>query len=214
MAKARQVSSNESRESTRDEADLIAACRNGRKEAFGELVRRYQDRVFNLTFRLTGHHDDASDATQETFLKAYRGLDLFRAECAFYTWLYRIVVNTVRSRRRFRAMRPVEQSLDANPGRHRDAENGARQSLHSELPANGPDPVEEASRAENKQLVEQALARLDRDSRTLIVLRDIEGRNYAEIADLLDCPRGTVKSRLHRARLALKDVLAPAFAGT
>jgi len=213
MTKARRETCGDSRGSGRSDAELIAACRRGRRSAFGELVERYQDRVFNLAYRLTGHHDDASDAAQETFLKAFRALDSFRGDCAFYTWLFRITVNAVRSKQRFRAVRPVERSLDANPGTHSSDHGEAGRSRRAELAAPGPDPVEEASRAEHRRLVEQALARLDPDFRTLIVLRDLEGRNYTEIADLLDCPRGTVKSRLHRARLALRDLLAPVFAG-
>jgi len=195
----------------RSDADLVAACRSGRTEAFGELVTRHQDRVFNLAYRLTSSADDAAEIAQEAFLKAYRGLDSFRGDCAFYTWMFRIAVNTARSRQRFKAVRPKELSLDANPGR--DADGSGGKSLLTDLPAAGTDPVEEASRAEHRQLVEQALARLNEEQRMLIVLRDIEGRNYGELADLLDCPRGTVKSRLHRARMALKDLLAPALAG-
>lgn len=195
----------------RSDSELVAASRAGRTEAFGELVTRYQDRVFNLAYRLTNSHEDAAETAQEAFLKAWRALDTFRGDCAFYTWGFRITVNTVRSRRRFQAVRPTEHSLDANPG-HDD--NGRGHSLASGLKARVPDPAEEAGRAEHRQLVEQALARLNEEQRMLIVLRDIEGRNYAEIADLLDCPRGTVKSRLHRARMVLKDLLAPVLAGT
>ena len=208
MNEASRASQSECHGKVRADADLIAASRSGCRESFGTLVERYQDRVFNLSYRLTGNYEDAADAAQETFLKAFRNLDSFRADSAFYTWVYRIAVNTIRSRQRYRAVRPVERSIEAARGDEEDS----RHSLKAEMPSRGPDPVEEASVNENRQLVEQAIARLDEDQRLLIVLRDIEGHNYAEIADLLDCPSGTIKSRLHRARLALKELLAPVLA--
>jgi len=208
MNEANRASQSENHDEGRTDADLVAASRNGCKESFGALVERYQDRVFNLSYRLTGNHEDAADAAQETFLKAFRNLDSFRSDSAFYTWVYRIAVNTIRSKQRYRATRPTEKSIEAARGNAEDP----RYSLKVEMSSDGPDPVEEASVNENRQLVEQAIARLSEDQRMLIVLRDIEGHNYAEIAGLLDCPSGTIKSRLHRARLALKDLLAPVLA--
>lgn len=185
-----------------EDRSLADACCKGRREAFGELVTRHQDRAFNLAYRLTGSRDEAADAVQEAFLKAYRAMRSFRGESSFYTWLFRILVNEVRSRRRRRSARPAAFSLDADPG-------GERPGSPADPPAAGPDPSEEAGRAERSGLVRQALQSLEDDQRAIIVLRDIEGRDYAEIADALGCPRGTVKSRLHRARMALKDILAP-----
>jgi len=186
---------------------LVAACRDGRTAAFGELVELYQNRAFNIAYRLMGSRDDAAEAVQEAFLKAFRALNGFREDSAFYTWFFRIIVNVVRSRQRFRAVRPREHSLDASPGRR---ENGERRgTATAEIPAREPDPPEEAARMERKRLLEEGLMKLDAEQRTIIVLRDIEGRSYADIAALLDCPRGTVKSRLHRARTALKAVLSP-----
>ncbi len=196
--------------SRQSDAELVAISRQGSTEAFGELVQRYQDRVFNLAYRLTGSQDEAADAVQEAFLRAYRGRESFRGESAFYTWLFRITVNTVRSRQRHRAIRPVERSLDAEV----DTDRGSRPNPAAGLKARVPDPAEEASRSEHKLVVERALAKLEPAQRNMIVLRDIEGRNYAEIANLLGCPRGTVKSRLHRARMALKELLAPVLAAT
>ena len=208
-------SSSQRQTSLRDlsDADLIAACFRGRKEAFGDLVLRYQDRVYNVAYRLTSSHEDASEASQEAFLRAFSALKSFRGECSFYTWLFRITVNVVRSRQRYRAVRPFERSLDENPSAGRRIDHGQR-SLASDIRAQGPDPAEEASRAEQKILVEQALGRLDPEQRMMIVLRDIEGRDYAEISALLKCRRGTVKSRLHRARMALRELLVPVLAAT
>ena len=189
------------------DGELIAACRTGRREAFGELISRYQDRVYNLAFRLTGNSEDASDAAQEAFLKAYRALDGFRGESGFYTWVFRITVNVVRNQRRFRAVRPQAASL--NMSDDPDERGG---SLAAGLAARDADPVDEVSRVEQKEIVERALAQMEDEQRMMIVLRDIEGRGYGEIADLLSCPRGTVKSRIHRARMALREILAPVLA--
>jgi RNA polymerase sigma-70 factor (ECF subfamily) len=184
------------------DAELAAACGQGEAAAFGELVSRHQDRAFNLAFRLTGSHEEAADAVQEAFLKAYRGMRSFRRQSSFYTWLFRIVVNEVRSRRRKRSSRGTDFSLDA-------ASDCDRRRGLAGVQSAGPDPSEEASRAERRQIVEEALHALEFDQRAIIALRDIEGRDYAEIAEVLGCPAGTVKSRLHRARMALKEALAP-----
>jgi RNA polymerase sigma-70 factor (ECF subfamily) len=139
---------------------------------------------------------------QDAFLKAYRNIAEFHGESSFYTWIYRITVNVVLSRRRYQAVRPkaVEPLAGHDGSRALDPPGAA----HVE-------PVEMAHRRDLQRLVEQAILRLDDESRALIVLRDIEGRNYEEIAEILDCPRGTVKSRLHRARCALRDLLKAAL---
>jgi RNA polymerase sigma-70 factor (ECF subfamily) len=191
----------------RTDAELATASGQGDPAAFGELVLRHQDRAFNLAFRLTGNPEDAADAVQEAFLKAYRGIPSFRRQSSFYTWLFRILVNEVRSRRRSGAARLSSFSLDAAEGRSAERRDPA--AGPAGLRADGPDPSEQASLAERRQIVEEALQSLEFDQRAIIALRDIEGRDYAEIAEVLGCPQGTVKSRLHRARMALKDALAP-----
>ena len=199
------MSSEKETRAGRSDAELLNAPRAGDSEAFGELVLRYQDRVYHLAFRLSGNADDALEIAQESFLKAYRALGSFRGECAFYTWTYRIAVNEFRSRRRFRAVRPVERSLEAVSRGNSEEEHSG---LKDQLAADCPGPAQEAGRAERKEMVERALARMEREQRAIIVLRDIDGRDYGEIAEILDCPRGTVKSRLHRARMALKELLS------
>lgn len=188
-----------------DDLQLVRKSREGRKDAFGELVTRYQDRVYNLVLRLTGNPDDASEAAQEAFLKAWRALDAFRGDSAFYTWLFRIAVNEARTRQRSRLARPAALSLNGG------GKDGGEERTTPAPASNAPDPADEAARAEDRRLVEDGLRRLDSEQREIIVLRDIEGRDYDEIADVLGCPRGTVKSRLHRARSALRDLLAPAM---
>lgn len=188
-----------------DDLQLVRKSREGNRDAFGELVGRYQDRVYNLVLRLTGNPDDAAEMAQEAFLKAWRALDAFRGESAFYTWLFRIAVNEARSRQRSRLARPTPLSLNAGGGNA----NEDRPAPVDAAASNAPDPADEAARAEDRRMVEDGLQRLEPDHREIIVLRDIEGRDYDEIADVLGCPRGTVKSRLHRARSALRDLLAP-----
>jgi RNA polymerase sigma-70 factor (ECF subfamily) len=194
----------------RTDAELATACGNGHPAAFGELVLRHQDRAYNLAYRLTGSHEDAADAVQEAFLKAYRAMPSFRRQSSFYTWLFRILVNEVRSKRRSGASRRPAFSLDAAESRSA----GPIADGPAGLPSDGPDPAEQASLAERRQIVEVALQSLEFDQRTIIALRDLEGRDYAEIAEVLGCAQGTVKSRLHRARMALKDALAPRLGPT
>jgi RNA polymerase sigma-70 factor (ECF subfamily) len=184
---------------TRDEATLVAAARDGEQDAFGELVARHQDKVYSLAFRFTGDAEDATEIAQQAFLKAWRGMRSFRGGASFYTWIFRITVNEARSRGRYRAVRPAMASLDSFGGRAGTPAGRAA------------DPADEAERVERREMVHRALARLEPDQRMMIVLRDMEGRDYAEIAGLLDCPAGTVKSRIHRARMALKELLAPMF---
>ena len=191
----------------RTDAELAAACGAGDPAAFGELVLRHQDRAFNLAFRLTGSREDAADAVQEAFLKAYRGMPSFRRQSSFYTWLFRILVNEVRSRRRSGSARRFE----FQPRRGGRPERGTRR------PGEGPAGCRPTGRTRRSRPAwrsagrswKQALQSLEFDQRAIIALRDIEGRDYAEIAEVLGCPQGTVKSRLHRARMALKDALAP-----
>ena len=178
----------------------IERCLAGDLVAFDELTLAYQDRVYNLALRLTGNAEDALDVAQDTFLKAYQSIERFRGASRFYTWLYRIAVNTVMSRRRRSAVRPRTVALQTR------RENG-----HPSLPPDPrqDDPADQAARSDEAALLTAAIAELDEDQRVMVVLRDIEGRSYEEIAEALDCPRGTVKSRLHRARLCLKERLAP-----
>jgi RNA polymerase sigma-70 factor, ECF subfamily len=170
--------------------------------AFDLLVERHQDRVYGMIARLVADAESARDLTQETFLKAYKGLAGFAGGSSFYTWLYRIARNVVTSQLRHEAARPkISASLDA--------EEGDRAPLRLVAAGPGPDPVQAAVEAERKKLLLQALAMLQPEFREIIVLRDFEDRSYEEIAELLDLPDGTVRSRLHRARAELRDKLKP-----
>jgi RNA polymerase sigma-70 factor (ECF subfamily) len=170
--------------------------------AFDLLVERYQDRIYGVIARLVPDAEAARDLTQESFLKAYKGLAGFAGGSSFYTWLYRIARNVVTSQLRHEAARPkIAASLDAD--------EGERAPLRLVTAASGPDPVQTAVEAERKKLLLQALASLQPEFREIILLRDFEDRSYEEIAELLDLPDGTVRSRLHRARCELRDRLKP-----
>lgn len=178
-----------------DDASLIAATLAGDTAAFGRIVQAYQDRLYNSLLRVVGSAEDASDIVQDAFVQAYVKLDSFRGSSAFYTWLYRIAFNLAMSHAR--RERKVA-SLD-----------GMKADWGSE-PVDGR-PMAEVSleRREQVEMVHAALGELSTEYRTILVLREIDGCRYDEIAEILDLPVGTVRSRLFRARLQLRDRLAP-----
>lgn len=188
-----------------DDAALIAACRRGETAAYGRLVRRYQDRVYNLCRRMCSSREDAEDYTQEAFVRALQSLNQFAERSRFYTWVYRIAVNLIISARRKDGHRP-SLSLDA-PMRGGDGE--LTESRADGLLSAESRPDERAAGSERDAMVLHALTLLEEDQRAVIALRDMESLSYEEIAEILNVPSGTVKSRLHRARLALRDILAP-----
>lgn len=195
-----------SRSGPLEDAVLIEKIRSGETEAYADLVTRYQDRVFNACWRICGHLEDARDITQDAFLKAFENLDKFRGDSGFYTWLFRIAVNLALSHRRT-ARRRGTVSLDQV-----DAAAGTQADGLSKRIAADPGPAESASRTELQGRVAKALQALDDEQRAVIVLRDIEGLDYQQIAEILEIPTGTVKSRLHRARAALFEAVRPAAA--
>ena len=182
------------------DARLIARSQNGEVEAFGELVEAYQDRIYHTILRLVGQREEASDLAQETFLKAFRALASFRGESRFYTWLCRIAINTAISARRKVALHGKPISLQAA-----DGDGGGQASF--DPPARDGDPTEALGRKEATGRVRAAIAALDEPYRLVVVLKDLEERSHEEIAGILGIPVGTVKSRLHRARLELKERL-------
>ena len=187
-----------------DDQQLVDLCLAGQTEAFGQLVERYQDRLFHSLIPLLKSRDDARDIAQDAVLQAYQKLDSYRGEAAFYTWLYRIAINTAMSflRRRRHKTTSIE-SLRENIG-----EEPADQ--HAEA-----DPDAPVIRAEQRELVHNALAELPDDYRIVLILKEFEGLRYDEIAELVDCPLGTVRSRIHRGRLEraerLGRMLGPEF---
>jgi RNA polymerase sigma-70 factor (ECF subfamily) len=182
-----------------EDAVTVRQVQDGDMSAFSRLVVKYQDRVLNVCWRVCGNPDDAQDLAQETFLHAMEKIGLYRFEASFYTWLFRIAVNQALSHRR-KAKR-VMLSLHDGDGqwRERALERASGDGEHSE------DPLARLTSRELQDRVLDALNHLDDDYRAIIVLRDIESLDYQEIAEVLEINVGTVKSRLHRARMALRD---------
>jgi RNA polymerase sigma-70 factor (ECF subfamily) len=178
-------------------ARLMRQAQSGDRASFGQMVTLYQDRLFNATLRLVGDAEEASDLTQEAFARALARLEDFRGDAQPYTWLFRIAVNLAISRLR-KEQRHRTFSLDG------DASDG---SPAARLPGSAPQPLEMMERRERDQQVLAALGRLDGDYRAVLIMRDIEGFDYEQMAQVLEIPLGTLKSRLFRARLALRDEL-------
>lgn len=185
-----------------DETDqeLVRRVQSGDKVAFDLLVRKYQHKVLKLVSRFVSDLAEAEDVAQEAFLKAYRALPSFRGDSAFYTWLYRIAINTAKNALVSSRRRPIDFDLDLQ-----DPEQYDRQALLKE--ADTPEGV--ALTEEIRLTVEKAIEQLPEDLRTAIVLRELEGMSYEEIAEAMDCPVGTVRSRIFRAREAIDKRLKP-----
>jgi RNA polymerase sigma-70 factor, ECF subfamily len=187
---------------TQDDSDqqLVERVQAGDKAAFDLLVRKYQHRVLKLVGRFVSDAAEAEDVSQEAFLKAYRALASFRGDSAFYTWLYRIAINTAKNALVSNRRRPVDFDLDLQ-----DPEQYDR---HARL-KEGDTPEGVLLTEEIRSVVEKAMEQLPEDLRTAIVLRELEGLSYEEIAEAMDCPVGTVRSRIFRAREAIDKKLKP-----
>ena len=179
---------------------LVERVQRGDRSAFDLLVRKYQHRVLKLVSRFVSDAAEAEDVAQEAFIKAYRALPAFRGDSAFYTWLYRIAINTAKNALVSNRRRPVDFNLDLQ-----DPEQYERHARLKE--ADTPEGV--LLTEEIRQVVEKALEQLPEDLRTAIVLRELEGLSYEEIAEAMDCPVGTVRSRIFRAREAIDKKLKP-----
>lgn len=186
------------------DADLVARCQKGDPRAFELLVARYQDRVFNLVYRMTARYEDAQDITQDVFLRALEHIGSFRQQASVYTWLFRIAMNMAISQRR-RKQRVRFVSLDGPVSHDGDGEL----SPHEPAARSDDQPGQLVERDEQHRRLARAIGELDDEFRGVLVLKDIEGLDYQEIADVLELPLGTVKSRLHRARNELKARLGP-----
>lgn len=185
--------------------DLVQRVLAGNSDAFDDLVVRYQDRVFNTLARMCGSPQEAEDLAQETFLKAFRALGSFRQGSKFYTWLFRIAVNTGFSRRRQEVRRKVHEGGRLDAGGNND---GDELSLEAVIPdRKETDPAQILEREALRARVREGLQQIDTDYRAILILRDIEGMDYESIAESLDITTAAVKSRLHRARLELARIL-------
>jgi RNA polymerase sigma-70 factor (ECF subfamily) len=181
-----------SNEST--DTELVKRVQKGDKGAFDVLVLKYQHKIVNLVMRYVRDQEQALDITQEAFIKAYRALPRFRGDSAFYTWLYRIAVNTAKNHLAAQRRRPLDVELDMQDPEQYD--------LHAKLKeTDTPEGVTISQ--EVKRTVEKAIQGLPEDLRTAIILRELDGMSYEEIAQTMECPVGTVRSRIFRAREAI-----------
>ena len=180
--------------------ELVQRVQAGDKRSFDVLVLKYQHKVINLVMRYMHDPDTAQDVAQEAFIKAYKGLKNFRGESAFYTWLYRIAINTAKNHLVSQGRRAPTNDIDAD-----EAEQFEGESALKEYGT----PENEMLRDEIQSIVSNAIDALPDDLRTAIVLRELEGMSYEEIAEAMDCPIGTVRSRIFRARESIDKVLQP-----
>jgi RNA polymerase sigma-70 factor (ECF subfamily) len=184
------------------DGELIAQFLEGSEEAFNRLVLKHQRRAYNIAYRFLAHHEDAREVAQDAFVRVYRNLRRFRGRSSFKTWLYKIILNLARNRYRHRASRGEQKkvSLD-NPKQYEDSE------AVREIPDEKLSPTRELDGREIQEQIQRGLMRLAAEHRQVIILRHIEEMSYDEMAQVLQCAQGTVKSRLHRARLELRHVL-------
>ena len=185
-----------------DDQALVERSQRGELDAFEALVEKYRQRVWRLAFNVLRDREEAWDVAQEAFVRAWQALGNFRGQSAFYTWLFRITMNVASDRLRQRGAR----------GRAFGTERVGEEEMERTMADTDVTPDERAARTEQRERIQKALATLPEHHRTIIMLSDLEGLSYREIADVLEIPMGTVMSRLHNARKKLRDVLGPMLA--
>jgi len=181
----------------RSDAELVRLTRQGDRDAFQELVERYQRKIYTMLLGMLRDHETAWEASQETFLKALRSLEHFKGEASFYTWLYRIAVNVAIDLQRREAHRPIVGVADETV----EAQETVQEALHRE------DPFRHVHHRELGARVRAAIEQLTPEHRAAILLREVEGLSYEEISRVMGCAKGTVMSRLHYARKKLQALL-------
>ena len=180
--------------------ELVRRVQRGDKKAFDVLVRKYQQKIVKLISRYIRDQDEVLDVAQETFIKAYRAMANFRGDSAFYTWLYRIAINTAKNYLVAQSRRPPDTDIDAEDALQFEADSKLRE---TDL------PEQLVHRDEVERVIYETIEELPQDLRTAITLREFEGLSYEEIAQAMDCPIGTVRSRIFRAREAIETKLKP-----
>ncbi len=187
-----------------DDSVLVEKCRRGDYDAMERLITKYQNRIYNVILKICANADDAAELTQETFVKVIENINRFQGRSSFYTWAFRIAVNLTLNYCRRNVRLPVT-SLEALADQgQKDKKQLLKDFLSDD---SSPDPAAVAQNRELHEMALKALMKLDDAQRTVIVLRDIEGMNYAQIARVLDIELGTVRSRLSRARSNLRDIM-------
>jgi RNA polymerase sigma-70 factor (ECF subfamily) len=180
--------------------ELVRRVQRGDTKAFDLLFSRYQHKILSLIARFVKSPDEVEDVAQEAFIKAYRALPRFRGDSAFYTWLYRIAINTAKNHLVARSRRPPGSDIDVDDAEHIDGADGLKD-FH--------DPASELARDELEAAINGALSELPDDLRSAVTLREFDGLSYEQIAGILDCPVGTVRSRIFRAREAIDQKIRP-----
>lgn len=214
VAEAVQSEGNASEDSriSHQERQLVRRLRRGDERAFQELVETYQDRVFSLVYRMLGNRHEAEDIAQEVFISVHRAIARYRGDAKLYTWIYRIALNTCKNRIKYLKGRHFDRRVEMDETREAhspDAHEGPTIALQSQVP--GPEAMAMGNRLQ--RAISRELNNLDPDHRQLIVLRDIQGLSYDDIQRITGLQEGTVKSRLHRARVALKARLKGELGG-
>ena len=180
---------------------LISRLRERDEQAFGEIVRTYGDKVFSLIYRMLGNRQEAEDVAQDVFITVFKTIESFRGEAKFSTWLLRIAANHAKNRIKHLARRPVEGADPDDVSQLRQLPDRPPPPVQARI--DRPDAILEA--AQTERLLQEAIANLPEDQRLLVVLRDVEEMSYQEIEEITGLPEGTIKSRLHRARMAIKE---------
>ncbi len=187
-----------------DDAQLVARVQKGDKRGFDLLVLKYRHRIHSLASRFVRDPDEVQDVVQEAFIKAYRAIGSFRGESAFYTWLYRIAINTAKNYLVSRSRRPPGADVDVDDAEHFEGAWALRDI---------DDPESQLMTGQLRTAIEEAFRRLPDDLRTALSLREFDGLSYEEIAEVMQCPVGTVRSRIFRAREAVDAEILPLMPG-
>ncbi len=189
--------------SKESDQQLVKRVQGGDKRAFDLLVIKYQHKILGLVSRYVRDASEVQDVTQEAFIKAYRALPRFRGDSAFYTWIYRIAINTAKNHLMAKSRRPPGSDVDVEDAEYYESAT-ALKDIES--------PENQLFGEELKNVVNKAIGQLPEDLRTAVTLREFDGLSYEEIADIMDCPVGTVRSRIFRAREAIDKQLQPLLA--
>ncbi len=188
-------------DSNENDNDLVRTFKSGDHTAFEKIVLKYQDRVYNLCYRFLGDKQEAEDSAQEVFIKVYRALNRFKEKSSFYTWLYRIVMNTCKNRVKSLEYRRAKTRVSIDDDQEKGEETFSAVTDKNEL------PDENLEQREKMIRIQEAIDKLPPDQKTVVILRDVEGLSYEEIADITKTRLGTIKSKLSRARLSLRNKL-------
>jgi len=176
--------------------ELVERVRRGDKRAFDLLILKYQHKIISIVGRYLGDRNDVQDVSQETFIKAYRAIPNFRGESAFYTWLYRIAINTAKNHLVSKSRRPPNIDIDIDDGEFQDS---------SAVLRDNESPQASLATKQMEEVIFRAIENLPAELRVAVTLREFEGLSYEEIARIMDCPVGTVRSRIFRAREAIEQ---------